>query len=270
MLKKIFARKISKVVLIVAVCALLIFWGPFEFFRPGKIFIGKLTAPFQKIAYLSSKKIADGKDFILAIGDLKKENERLMSENMKLSVENAKFRDVEKQNEALRKELGLLPMRKFQLETAYVISYDPDGSGKWVEISKGEENGIKEGMPVVVGQGTLAGRVEIVSKGTSRISLLTNPQSAVSAMTSNSQAKGIVRGEYGLGVIFDMVLQTEELKIGDEIITSGVGRDFPRGLFIGKVTETRTSPDGLFKQAKIVSPVEFSKLEIVSIVTGTR
>jgi rod shape-determining protein MreC len=63
-----------------------------------------------------------------------------------------------------------------------------------------------------------------------------------------------------------MILQTDTIKIGDNIVTSGVGGGIPRGLYVGTVQEVHDSDDHLFQQAVIVSPLQVSKLQIVFII----
>lgn len=250
--------------------ALLVFLNPAGFFRPFRSGIKMLVSPFQKIAYLISLKAGLAEEFIFSIGQLKKENESLVRESLELKAENARLADIKRQNEILSEQLDLLPRQKFELENAYVISQDPRGFGNWMEISKGSQNGIQEGMPVIVSRGILVGKIEEVHLNSSKVLLATSPESVVGAMAAKSGTKGVVRGEYGLGIILDMVLQTDEIKTGDEIVTSGIGNNVPRGLLIGTAREVRLSPDQLYQQAVITSPVHFSKLEIVSVIKNTK
>jgi rod shape-determining protein MreC len=85
-------------------------------------------------------------------------------------------------------------------------------------------------------------------------------------MDTETGAKGIVHGEYGLGLIMDMVTQSDTLNDGDTIITSGLGSNIPRGLLVGKIKEVRVSADRLFQQAVITSRIKYSKLDVVFII----
>ncbi|MCX6765972.1 MAG: rod shape-determining protein MreC [Candidatus Moranbacteria bacterium] len=270
MFRKFLATKLFKVILIAAACGLLIFLNPANVFHPLQLAVKEIFSPFQKISYLASLKLLGAKEFLSSIGQLKRENERLTEENQKLLARNAMFRDVERENKLLKEQMNLAPGDKFKLETAYVISRDPRGLGNWIEISKGRSDGIREGMPVIVSQGILIGVADEVRAGSSRVTLITNPQSVVNAMIAETGTKGVVRGEYGLGIIFDMVLQTDPIKAGDEIVTSGIGKNIPRGLLIGKVQDVRLSGDRLFQQAAISSPVQFSRTEIVFVIKNVK
>jgi rod shape-determining protein MreC len=80
-----------------------------------------------------------------------------------------------------------------------------------------------------------------------------------------TEAKGVIRGEYGLGLILDLVSQTDIINGGDTVATSGLSGDFPRGLLIGKIQETKSTPDKLFQQAVVLPRVKYSKLDMVFI-----
>lgn len=266
MLRKFLSAKFLRVAVVLAVCALLIFFNPKNIFAPLRQLAIGFFSPFQKVAYMSSIKAQKLGDFFSSIGNLNEENEKLIAENRRLLSENAALYDAKRRNELLEKELNLFSKDNFVTEAAYVIGQDPQGSGNWVEVNKGENQGIKKGMPVVVSPNILAGKISETHSNSARAILLTNPQSAVSAITASSGSAGIVQGKYGLGMLFHMILQNEAVNAGDEVITSGTNIDLPRGLFIGNVRSIQLSPDRLFQEAAVVSPVQFSRLEVVFVI----
>lgn len=227
------------------------------------------TFPVQKIFSVTAFEINDVYHFFSSIGELKNENERLEKERLQLLVENVRYSDVSKENDELRKEIGLLPRDKFLLKAATVVGRDVSGIGNWISIDLGSLDGMRVGMPAVVGEGVLIGRIAEVFPSNSRIMLLSNPESLISGVTLDTEATGIIKGEYGLGFLFDMVLQTDTLKNGDSIVTSGLGGDVPRGLLIGTLRDIHLSGDRLFQQASIVSPVRFDRLRYVFVIQNT-
>jgi rod shape-determining protein MreC len=266
MFRKITTTKLFKVMVAIAVFGLLVFFNPGKIFNPVRLVIFGAYYPFEKTFYFLSLKISDTKDFLSSIGSLKEDNKELIMENQKLLAENAMLRDMKSENALLREQLKLTPKQKFNLENALVIGQDSYGLSNWIIIDKGSSNGIKSGMPVIVSDGIMIGKIEEVYPKSSKASLLTNSQSIINAVVSGTETKGVVRGEYGLGIILDLVLQTEVLKIGDEVITSGIGGNAPRGLLIGKIQETRPSEDRLFQQAVIYPSAKFSELRLVSVI----
>lgn len=269
-MKKFSSRKLFKFLLVVAIFGLLVFINPQGFFNPVVSIFGKIAHPFQETTYSVSYKTNELVDFFVSIGDLKEENKKLRMENLDLTSENAALRDMEKENEFLREQIKLLPREKFELEAAFVISEDPQGSGNWIEIDKGYEDGLREGMAVIVSRGILIGKIQQVFSGKSKVMLLSNPKSAIGIFISQSGAKGIIKGEYGLGLIADSILQTDSVSVGNEVVTTGSGVEIPRGLLIGTVQQTRPSNDHLFQQAIISSPVNVSKLATVFVIKASK
>lgn len=89
-------------------------------------------------------------------------------------------------------------------------------------------------------------------------------------MTLDTNAEGIVKGEHSLGMIYDMVLQSETLKNGDTVVTSGLGQVIPKGLLVGTLQDVRLTDDKLFQRATIKSPVRFDRLRNVFVILGTK
>ncbi|EKE25360.1 MAG: hypothetical protein ACD_5C00194G0002 [uncultured bacterium] len=265
-----FAKKIFKVGIISAILLFFIMANPSGLANPFRSTFKLILSPFQKVFYSTAIGLENVGDFLGSIGQLKKENEKLIKEKNQLLSENSTLKDVEKENSILREQLGLLPRDHYDLASAFVISQDPNGTGNWLEINKGSADGISKGNSVIVSKGILIGRVQEVGLKTSKITLLTNPNSTVNVTSLKNGTKGVVKGEYGLGIIFDMILQTDAIEVGDEVITSGIGGDIPRGLYVGTVQEVHPSDDHLFQQAVISSPVETSKLDVLFVIKGAK
>ncbi len=65
---------------------------------------------------------------------------------------------------------------------------------------------------------------------------------------------------------FDYVIKTCDIKTGDAIVTSGLGKAFPKGLYLGTVKTINDSPNKLFKDIMVALSVDFSKLEEVLVI----
>lgn len=266
---KLFSSKISKVIMVGAVFGLLIFLNPKNFFDPVRSALFFVTYPLQKgisgIAYT----FKGGADFISSIWRLKTDNERLLKENYDFQGKLVRMKELEKENNFLRGQVGLLPRDKFVIQAASIIGRDSYNLGNWIQINKGERDGLKKDMPVIIGNGILIGKVSEVNYSAAKIILITNPESVINALDIETEAKGVVKGEFGLGITLDMVLPTETITVGDAVATSGLGNQIPRGLLIGNIREVKMSPDGLFQQATLSSPIDFSKLSQVFIIKAS-
>jgi len=266
---KFFSPKLTKLLAALAVCLLLVFLNPKKIFDPVRGIFVNVAYPFQKTFYFISEKTGDIFFLLSSISNLKNENEELIRENGNLSSRLAELTGEKKENEDLRKQLQLLPKKDFQLEAATVIAQDSEGLGSWIMADKGRSSGIETGMPVIVYDGILIGRTSEVFENSAKISLLTDSSSSINATDLATGAKGIIAGEYSLGITLDMVEQTEVLNEGDDIVTSGLGGAIPKGLLIGKVAEVRSTADKLFQQALVIPKVKYADLSTVFIVKGT-
>ncbi len=264
--KKYFSSNLFKFFTIVAVCGFLVFWNPENLFNPVRWVLLRITYPLQKTFYLLSQETAETVGFFSSISGLKEENEKLIQENNLLAGMVAMLENERKDNENLREQLRLAPREKFNLEAASVIAQNSQKPGGWLLIDKGSSDGIKPEMPVIAYEGILVGRVAEVFSGTSKILLLSDSESVVNTFDLETGARGIIRGEYGLGLIMDMVSQSETLNAGDTIVTSGLGSGMPKGLLIGKIQEIRMTGDKLFQQAVVFPRIRYAKLETVFVI----
>lgn len=261
----IWKTRVGKFFLIILTCLALVAWNPsFVAFSFRTIF-GAILFPAQNVLSFCGYHINRVGSFFASVGTLKNENERLVRENMDLRTENATLLDVSRENEILRNEIKLLPRNRFEFRSTEVIGRDRELPGGSILINIGEHAGVRNGMAVVVGKGVLVGKVVETTPFSSKVAPLLNSEISVSAVDNSTEARGVVRGEYGLGIVLDMVLQSESLREGDEIITSGLGGDMPRGLLIGTVIRMEISADRLFQKATIASPIRFDALRVVSV-----
>lgn len=261
-----FSRKNIKFLLVIFALLILIFAGLRGADNPFKGFVLGVSSPFLKTFRIFSGGMSDFFNFLGTIGDLKDENEKMIQKNQELLAENARLKDTEKENRILREEFGLAPKNKFDLEASFVVAQDPQGLGSYIIVDKGGDKGIRTGMSAVVSDGILIGRVTDVYSNTAKVTLITDPASAINAEVQDSSSKGIVNGEYGLGIKMNMISQAQEIKEGDLVVTSGLGGETPRGLVIGKISRINQSKDKLFQEASVLPEANFSDLRIIFVV----
>ena len=259
----------GKIFLVVIICFGMALWNPPFVAFSVRTAVGVVALPFQSIFSFFRYHVDRTGAFFLSVGNLKSENERLLRENRELLARNALLADRESENEALRNELGLLPKDRFDVISAEVIGRDEESYGGTFVVNVGESSGVRPGMAVVVEKGVLIGRIVESTPFSSIVRPISHSVSVINAATTTTGARGVVRGEYGLGLLFDRVLQSDIIQEGDEVVTSGLGGDLPQGLFIGTVIAKEMSDDQLFQRATIASPVRVDRLRFVAILVKT-
>lgn len=267
--RKFISKKIFKVLVIAFLALFLIIFNPYNSFKGVRNFLMVVTFPVQKFFSSTALKVSSFGEAVSSIGKIRSENKKLIEENIRLKSENSKFQETMQENELLRSQLNITPVKDFETEAASVIGRDIYNDNEWILIDKGGNNGIKKGMPVIVSEGVLVGRVEEVFPSSSKIIFVSNPSMNTNVEAVETGAVGIAKGNYGLGLIMDLVLQTDTLKVGDKIITSDISQNIPRGLLVGEIQEVSPAKNDLFQKAIISSPVDFLKLRFVFIIKNS-
>ena len=201
--------------------------------------IDKVALPIQSKVYNVANRAISIKDIIFSYEEIIAENENLKKENMELKIQKERNQKILEENERL---LKLLEMKensiyKGSLKFARVSFSDINNLNNKIFIDLGAEDGIKIDMITVYGD-YLVGKIVAVHNNYSEVELITNPNSIISAKTMRD-ILGIARGsdeEDGL-LYFQPSIVEDNLKEGDEIITSGISDIYPEGIKIGKIEE---------------------------------
>jgi len=150
-----------------------------------------------------------------------------------------------------------------------VVGTEPNPYLRYITINVGAQQGVEVGMPVVSGGGAgLVGRVAQVGPRTAKVQLLTDPGSAIATLLQSSRLTGLVVGQHDGTLRMEYIPQEESVSIGDMVLTSGLGGFIPKGLVVGQVTEVQQMDYALFQAAIVRPAVDFSRLELVLVITA--
>jgi len=239
--------------------------GPDLSWNPAEQFIIEVTAPFQKLMKQvvgSVEKVWT--DYFYLVG-LRDENRGLKQDLDTLKSENSRFKELLATHERLRKLLQFKQIIRNSVVAAQVIGLDPSGWFKSIIVDKGTLAGVKTDMPVVNASGVV-GRVISVSPDFSKILLVVDQNSAVDCLLQRSRDRGILKGLSTDVCNLEYLVKTADAAVGDQVITSGLGGGFPKGLPVGKILDIDENPGMLFKEIKVRPAVDFSTLEEVMII----
>ncbi|MBI1795393.1 MAG: rod shape-determining protein MreC [Chloroflexi bacterium] len=154
-------------------------------------------------------------------------------------------------------------------KAASVIGRDPSPFLHYIIINRGSNDDIRRGMPVVTSEG-LVGRVDAVIADAARVQLITDPASSVNVYLKNTKTDAMLIGSITGDVSLDLISQSATVQPGDLILTSGLGGGFPPDLIVGQVVNVRKLAAELFQQATVQPAVDFSRLQIVLVITNFR
>jgi rod shape-determining protein MreC len=232
----------------------------------------RLVVPIQgKLTSLASG-ISDLIQSTRDLRELRRRNEELQGLADSLMIENVRLKEVEAENETLRRLLGFAqanPSRSYKAAEvkARVIGRDPSNFLSYLIIDAGAQQGIEKGMPVVTERG-LVGRITDVGSNWAKVMLIIDPSSSVNAFIQSSRATGLVEGQVGGGLVMKYIPQGETVNVNDIVLTSGLGGNFPRALIIGQVTAVHQRDIEMFQQAEVRPTVDFNNLEFVLVITN--
>lgn len=200
---------------------------------------------------------------------------RLVQQNAQLQAEIARLQsqiiDLQQQNAQIQVLSALLDFARTHPDNEYisasVIGRDPSPFLHYIIINRGSDDGLMRGMPVVSSQG-LVGRVAAVTAKAARVQLITDPGLAVNVRLQNSGAEALLTGSLTGDLTLETIPQDARVEIGDLVLTSGLGGNFPPNILIGQVTGVRRRPVELFQTATIQPIVDFAQLKIVLVITN--
>lgn len=205
--------------------------------------------------------------------DLEAENEQLRSDVARLREEKTRLIGVLQENERLRKIVDLKTKRpEFKLVPARVISRDtsPYFRVLHIRIAVEPETPIQPRMPVIVAEG-LVGQIHRVFDKYAEVIIVSDPRHRVDAVAQRTRAQAIVEGlghEHDYYAKLAYLRDTDEVRVGDLIVTSGMEEHMPRELIIGSVSSVKLPERSLFQDAEIAPAVDFSRLEEVFVLLG--
>jgi rod shape-determining protein MreC len=242
------------------------------YLQPVRSATRTLLAPFQKGLTNLSTDVSDLVRSARDLRELRQSNAQLQAEINRITVENARLTEVERENERLRQLLNFTRSNPwYDYKAAAVVGQkigeDTSNLLFSIFIDVGARDGVAVDMPVITDRG-LVGRVVAVGPNVAEVLLLIDPASAVNARVQNSRVTGIVRGNIDGGLVMERIPQGETVSPGDIVLTSGLGGEFPDKLVIGQITEVFQRDLDMFQSARIRPTVDFGKLETVLVITA--
>lgn len=193
------------------------------------------------------------------------ENLRLRDDIHKLNARISAGNEVFQENKNLRRLLQMQETIKDPAVAASVIGEDLSSWFRTLVIDRGASSGLREGMAVIAAEGVV-GQIVKVSNSTSRVLLITDHASGVAATIQRSRARGVVKGKGDGLCSLEFTTREEDVKIGDVVVSSGIGGIFLKGLPIGEVTMVKRGEYGIFQTVSIRPAVNMEHLEEVLVV----
>ena len=200
----------------------------------------------------------------VALLDVREDNDRLRSRLAELEESNLQYREALVASGHLQQIVSMRDDFEIPMLPSEVVGLDVMPWFRSVLVDRGRSHGVRAGNPVITAEGVV-GLVTATSRHAAKTMLLLDRQSAIDGIVQRSRARGIVRGRGTDQLAFEFVVRGGDVKIGDIVITSGLGGVYPKGLRIGEVEELLDPGGGLLQTATLRPAVDFGRLEQVFV-----
>jgi rod shape-determining protein MreC len=232
-----------------------------SFTRQAILFV---VSPFIKVTAVTAGSLGRVWHDYVDLRALREENQRLRQESAILQRRISQLEEHALETQRLQ---GLLAMRETSRTNylaARIVGKDATNWFKTVLIDRGSQVGLRRNLPVVAPDG-LVGRVVEVTPFTAKVQLITDPISASGGLLQRTRVTGIVSGNLGAGLKVRYLPLLADVAVGDEVVTSGMGGVFPKGIPVGRVVAVERKSGALFQEAVLQPKVDLGRLEEVLI-----
>lgn len=223
-----------------------------------------LFAEVQRGASSVIGTIRSGWEGYFALQQVREENERLRRENGQLQIRLQEERALARQSRTLQELLELRQRVELTTTAATVIAGSASTDFRTITIDKGTGDGLRPDQAVISPAGVV-GRVITPTARAAKVQLLIDRNAAAGALVERSRAQGVVLGTGEDRLRMEYVSSAADVKVGDQVVTSGIDGIYPKGFIIGQI-ESLERGGGIFSAIIIRPTVDFASIEDVLVV----
>lgn len=226
-----------------------------------------LFRPLQLGVQLTTEWVQELHESYGTLAAFKAENDRLRKRIQTLEIERNQWLEAEATNRRLQQLLEFRSHLPIGSVTASIIA---NSASTWFQsclLDKGSDDRVRKGMAVVTPLGVV-GQVVSVTARSAKVLLITDANSGVDVLVQRTRARGIVSGSLENGPVLKYVKRSEDIQVGDRLITSGLDGIFPKGMMVGTVIKARKQNLGLFQYIELMPAVTSARAEEVMVVSA--
>ncbi len=266
MKKNLRAKKIGLFIAII-VCGIVIFSVSSEkSLAANQGLVNQILNPVRGYLLKITDALADVFSGILNSENLKKENEKLLIQNQTLKSILSSYVEMKAENETLREALKIKSRQNFNFILADVISRSPLNFSQSFTINQGKNEGIEAGQAVIWAGQVLVGEVREVGDGNGEVRAVSDGEFRAAVFVGDARTEAVFKGNGLEPAQLDLVPAKVNISVGDRIITSGLDKKFPRGLYLGEVKKVASLEGKVFQEVEVDLPFRWNELEEVLII----
>jgi rod shape-determining protein MreC len=247
--------------------------GPLHTVQQG---VASVFAPLEDGASRALKPARDLVNWVSETFNARGENSSLKTDVQKLRAKLARAQSAEGENDQLKKLLGLdhkSTFAAYKMVTARVVGASPSVWYSTVTINAGSGDGVAVNDPVINGDG-LIGRVTDTTHFSSKVTLITDSESAVSAKVLPDGPQGVAKPEAGdpSTMLLDFIDKSQPIHKGQMVVTAGwtngtLSSFYPEGIPIGEVRDTTVGQQETYQNVRLIPYADMRNLDYVQVAT---
>ncbi len=201
------------------------------------------------------------------LGRIQRENLQLKEKLARLAAENSLLQESARENKRWAALFEFQQKSEYNLVAAQVIGRAIPDWFNLITIDKGELAGIKPGLPVITTAGVV-GQVRQATANTATVLLAIDSRSAIGGITADNRDYVLVEGAQDQSRLLKVkpLASDARLEVGCQVVTSGLGAIYPKGLPIGEIVEVQEDQYGLTVTGLLQPATDFSRLEEVFVI----
>lgn len=242
-----------------------------DYFKPVRSVLATVVYPIQVTASMPTSLIDWIEKFFQDRDQLREEMTALQASNMLQNIRLQKMQALERENMRLRELLGSSFRLQERVQVAELLTVDLDPFSQQVVIDKGKNYGVYVGQAVLDAKGVM-GQVTETSSLSSRVVLLTDPSHSIPVQLNRNGLRAVVTGR-GLGekLQMDFLPHNADVRVGDLLVTSGLGGRFPVGYPVGEVITVNFPQGKAFADIKVEPAASLStSREVMLVLPGEK
>jgi rod shape-determining protein MreC len=230
-----------------------------------RVWVISAVTPIEKAVVHSQQWVTNLWTTYIYLHGVRRENRELRAEIERMKIEQARMNEDANMARRVQALLGFKEQYVDATVAAQVIGTSGSEQSRVLYIDKGSDDGIKSDMAVITPTGVV-GKVLQVAPGWSQVLPINDQFSGVGAALKNSRLQGILKGAPNGATTLQYIMSDEKVVPGEEVITSGGDRIFPKGLPVGTVASVEPGKD-LFLNIRVIPASRLDRLEEVLVVT---
>ncbi len=225
-----------------------------------------LVLPFTEALRNAGSGVGVLWDRYLHLVNVSRDNDNLKKENDKLRGEILSLQEAQIESVRLKKLINLQDVPQSEQVVAKVVGQDTSFENLGFFINAGENQGLQPRMPVINAQG-IVGTITRVFKNSASFVTILDPSHDVDALIVRSRARLVVEGKgKPLVARLKYLDRSEDVRVGDTVITSGLDGVFPKGLLVGSIVKVEKPQAGVLQEAELRAAFELGTLEEVIVI----